>query len=111
MKFEINEELLKSDPPKPVARIPNREEFLNPDCAFPQYGRVGEAEKATGGLTKREYFAGLAMQNLQNVLLRKSGEVALERLKVVLGKDGPATIATCAVQQADALIAALREPK
>lgn len=34
------------------------------------------------GMTKREYFAGLAMQNLQNVLLRRSGHAILEKLRI-----------------------------
>lgn len=57
------------------------------------------------GLTKREYFAGLAMQNLQNVLLRKSNLNIMEQLKQDLGlDDGPKVIAACAVKQADALL-------
>lgn len=60
------------------------------------------------GLTKREYFAGLAMQNLQNVLLRESGEQLLGGL---LAKHGVSRVATAialeAVAQADALIEVL----
>lgn len=59
-------------------------------------------------LTKREYFAGLAMQNLQNVLLRKSGIEMLETLKKEFKVDcGPELIALLAVVQADHLINAL----
>lgn len=62
----------------------------------------------SGGLTKREYFAGLAMQNLQNVLLRKSGQEMLQAFMAQLGCNlGSAVIAKLAVIQADALIAEL----
>lgn len=89
----------------------------NDEEAFPthhdgsSYGRDGNLIKPgvlKGGLTKREYFAAMAMQNLQNVLLRKSGEKALEDLKNKLNlPSGPDVIAQCAVRQADALIKAL----
>lgn len=59
-------------------------------------------------LTKREHFAGLAMQGLQNVLLRKSNQERLAEAKRLTGiLDGPPLIAFLACQQADALIAEL----
>lgn len=72
-----------------------------------QVGSVTEVR----GLTKREYFAGLAMQNLQNVLMRASGAKALETLKKVSGKEFPEeVIAMLAVVQADCLIDELNAP-
>lgn len=60
------------------------------------------------GISKREYFAALAMQNLQNVLMRKSNRDLLENYKLQAGTTSPMlTIARCAVAQADALIDAL----
>lgn len=65
-------------------------------------------EKYMRGLTKREYFAGLAMMNLQNVLMRKSNAALMEVYRDAFEeKDDPAIIAELAVEQADALIAAL----
>ena len=56
-------------------------------------------------LTKREYFAGLAMQNLQNVLLRKSGAPSLAQYGSILETvDEWQTISRLAVMHADALI-------
>lgn len=68
----------------------------------------GDPSQVFQGLTKREYFAALAMQNLQNVLLRKSGSELLEQhrnrhpeLSIT------ETIALLAVKQADSLIKVL----
>lgn len=57
-------------------------------------------------LSIREYFAGLAMQNIQNVLLRKSGEDLLNEAaqKVCISGNKEKVIARLAVLQADALI-------
>lgn len=80
------------------------------------YGKSGTPRKTepnspcngSNGLTVREYFAGLAMQNLQNVLLRKSGENLMADFKRALpGMSSYEVISWCAVQQADALIEAL----
>lgn len=65
---------------------------------------------ATYGLTKREYFAALAMQNLQNVLLRESGRKIIDMRRNSRGDLGLHAfdlIALEAVDQADALIKAL----
>jgi hypothetical protein len=51
-------------------------------------------EFAGSGLTKREYFAGLAMANLSSSVLNKAQEESVARLSVKL---------------ADALLAALEE--
>lgn len=73
----------------------------------PQTRTVGETQVFGGGITKREWFAGLAMQNLQNVLLRKSGEDQLRAL-LAAHKDRAGSpeelIAMLAVVQADCLI-------
>jgi len=53
----------------------------------------------SGGLTKREYFAGLAMQGLCSGMVDIAG----------WGVD-PATVAGVATQVADALIAELNNP-
>ena len=60
------------------------------------------------GLTKREYFAGLAMQNLQNVLLRRSSDnrPALDKVSSL---EMTQAIAAYAVGQADALLAELEK--
>jgi hypothetical protein len=36
----------------------------DPDYAFPQSRKVGEIAESSGGLTKREYFAGKALLGL-----------------------------------------------
>ena len=60
-------------------------------------------------LSKREHFAGLAMQNIQNVLLRKSGHEIVSGLKEELKIDKTTElIARLAVIQADALLEALK---
>lgn len=85
---------------------------MRDDMAFPQMKKMGDVKQETGGLTKREYFAGLAMMNLQNVLHRKSGESALESYRALLGKqDTETVIAKLAVDQADALIVELEKTK
>jgi hypothetical protein len=69
------------------------------------------------GLSKRELFAAMAMQNLQNVLLRKSGETQLSELLTIqeqaTAKPACASdvIAKMACIQADALIAELEKSK
>jgi hypothetical protein len=64
------------------------------------------------GLTKREYFAGLAMQNLQNVLLRKSGNALALEMQEAYRCNGPMElIAILACKQADYLIEKLNEEK
>lgn len=63
-------------------------------------------------LTKRERFAGLAMQNLQNVLLRKSGEKLMEMYMTEYSDASKVeVIAELAVIQADALLAVLERKK
>jgi hypothetical protein len=67
-------------------------------------------------LTKREYFAALAMQNLQNVLWRKSGTDLLTTLKKLYENVHPGytpytiemVIAWAAAEQADALLNELK---
>lgn len=61
------------------------------ESAFPSHGSMGEVVQT--GLTKREYFAGLAMQGM----VVKTGD---ER-----------TIAFAAVAYADALLAELEKSK
>ncbi len=61
-------------------------------------------------LTIREYFAGLAMQNLQNVLIRKSGQALVIKLAEVHNSDSlTEIIAIEAVRQADELIKQLNK--
>lgn len=64
------------------------------------------------GLTKREFFAGLAMLNLQNVLLRDRAQGRLEAwMRTFECEDDPETaIAKLAVRQADALLEELGAP-
>ncbi len=62
--------------------------------AFPAFNNHGECLTSTDGLTKREYFAALAMQGL----LATESEP---------GNAYPRDIADMAVRRADALIAAL----
>lgn len=60
---------------------------------------------STAGLTKREWFAGLAMQGLLAIPLEGGGDCD-ERLM-----DSPVKAAACAVACADALLAELaKEP-
>lgn len=59
--------------------------------AFPLYGPAGEAT----GLTKREYFAGLAMQGLQ--------------AHPLTGENTTLWIAATSVEMADALLAELQK--
>lgn len=82
------------------------------DYIFPKRAKVGDLEVAEGGISKREYFAGLAMQNLQNVLWRKSGHVLFETMKELLDeRSAPRVIARLAIEQADILIEELgRDP-
>lgn len=65
--------------------------------AFPAFSSYGQVRVAAGGLTKREYFAALAMQGFQ------SANYEVYPNKVV----NTIAIAELAVHQADALIAAL----
>jgi len=62
------------------------------DNAFPIFNREGEVYFSQSGLTKREYFAALAMQGI---------------LANDLGQPSYNAVATMAVLSADALIAAL----
>lgn len=62
------------------------------------YGRVRTITVQGGGLTKREYFAGLAMQ----------GQITNAEILVRYGLYA-ADVARAAVEQADALIAALNK--
>lgn len=65
--------------------------------AMPHLMKVGDTAKSEGGLTKREYFAGLAMQALSTA----DNQFAMTE------RD----IAAHAVTQADALLAKLdKEP-
>lgn len=67
-------------------------------------------EDGKTGLTKRELFAAMAMMNLQNVLLRKSGEQLLKEMSDYYQSEcSDHVIACAAVEQADALIKALAE--
>lgn len=76
--------------------------------ATPRKTKPNSPCNGSNGLTVREYFAGLAMQNLQNVLLRKSGEVQLKAQMDLHGVfRAERVIAQLAVEQADALIEAL----
>jgi hypothetical protein len=53
----------------------NGDESATPKLFKQKEGENGERFfYNNGGLSKREWIAGLAMQNLQNVFLRKSGE-------------------------------------
>lgn len=58
------------------------------------------------GLTKREYFSALAMQNLQSVLLKETSVEILTAWGQSMGGRRPSIqiIARLAVDQADALI-------
>lgn len=79
--------------------------------AFPcEHQAAGLLRNNFTGLSKREWMAGLAMQNLQNVLLRKSGHDLLARMCETQGtKESEMAIAFAAVKQAAALLAALEE--
>ena len=69
-----------------------------------------EREEILGGLTKLEYFSGLAMQNIQNVLLRKSGQPQLlEAMKKYNIETAHEVIAREAVEFAKALIKELEK--
>jgi len=74
------------------------------DAAFPQVGAPTCEGVMIDGLSKREWLAGLAMQNLQNVFLRKSGEQLLKNLCLAHGCDTRSVIAKEAVLFADALL-------
>ena len=65
------------------------------DKAFPCFSSYGQVNVAAGGLTKREYFAALAMQGL----------MAADADKV--NRWSPRMIAQVAVDNAEALIAEL----
>lgn len=83
------------------------------ESAFPEldHDAIGSTI-ATGGLTKRELFAAMAMMNLQNVLLRKGNAELLNRLKIDLGEgDEHIIIARLAAIQADHLLAELAKPR
>lgn len=80
------------------------------EAAFPQVGIPSCEGILIDGLSKREYFAGLAMQNLQNVLLRKSGQEKLNKcLRANDTMDVYEVIAMEAVAFADALLKELEE--
>lgn len=62
------------------------------------------------GLSKREFFAGLAMMNLQNVFLRKSGrDLMVELMKYHQTESAREALALEAVAHADALLEALSD--
>jgi hypothetical protein len=67
------------------------------DNAFPIFSAQGCSDPDLRGLTKREYFAALAMQ----------GILATESEDYNYGHNSAPRIAARAVEQADALIAAL----
>lgn len=76
------------------------------DLASPTIDRTEEYEASThyltmGGLTKREYFATLAMQGLVSNIRSGSPDSMLEK---------PKNVAGWAVAFADALIAELNKP-
>ncbi len=62
--------------------------------------RAGALEKSDGGMTMRQYYAGLAMQGIVAGHLAQSDEK-------VIGEGDPSLIAQTAIALADALIAAL----
>jgi hypothetical protein len=76
--------------------------------AMPALLKCGDAAKSEGGLTKREYFAGLAMQAML------SNEAALIRFNKWGDEnlvDPGVLIADAAIQTSDALLAELeKEP-
>lgn len=72
--------------------------------AFPSYTKLGEITSTNdAGLTKREYFAGLAMQGLMTAIYNYKREY--------IGQMTPEWISECALKQADGLIKALAEEK
>lgn len=76
--------------------------------AMPHLMKVGDTAKSEGGLTKREYFAGLAMQAMlsNEAALRRFDKWADENLV-----DPEVLIADAAIQTSDALLAELdKEP-
>ena len=72
--------------------------FQDNESVFPGFVRAGEVALSSGGLTKREMFAAMAMQGL-------CAGVEYGR---VIDEDA---IASDAVACADALLAKLTEPK
>ncbi len=66
--------------------------------AYPHLLKAGEVAKSEGGLTKREYFAAMAMQGL---LASEAGGDHFDT------EEGAAM---CAVSHADALLDALEGP-
>jgi hypothetical protein len=65
-------------------------------------------DKTLERITLKEYLSGLAMQNLQNVLLRKSADGKMPHDKIS-SKEVTECIAAYAVAQADALIRELEK--
>jgi hypothetical protein len=71
---------------------------LSSEYVYPQTPAKDENFNRTGGLTKREHFAGLAMQGLLSNL--RNAQTTTSEL-----------CATASVEAADALIAELEKPK
>lgn len=87
---------------------PNDSAFSKPSSQYknPANGTTVTDESAAG-LTKLEYFAGLAMQGL---LANPAFVPALNTANAETGEDRQEIIARCALQNAIAMIAALNNP-
>lgn len=86
----------------------------NSESAIPKLFKQKEGENGerffynNGGLSKREWLAGLAMQNVQNVFLRRSNKETLQGAMQYHGTNSVhKTIAKEALMFADALLAEL----
>jgi hypothetical protein len=74
---------------------------LSSEYVYPQTPAKDENFNRTGGLTKREHFAGLAMQGMLNLITMPQNNVALSKVPVC----------TTAVEIADRLMEELEKPK
>ena len=78
------------------------------DLAYPTFDQNGICPSSSEGLTKREYFAAMAMQGLCQ---EGAWSKTIQNQSEALGSTSSESIAVYAVDLADALIEALNKTK
>lgn len=82
------------------------------DFVFPQEAKVGDISQVTGGITKREFFAALAMHAfVGSIYSSEAGMSFLINTCKETGLGSDAAIVGLSIVHADALIARLAKEK